>query len=211
MKRPASKSLEPREAAQIGPRQLKEPSSPAYAWQTIAVIQRRWQSKEISLEKWQEVLQEAQENRIWEKVPEGKPYGSLDALLRAEIGRGLEEANRTKAQQLAADPEVKEQPTRSEAMKGNQNAKKEKENSRSDRTTDSPRGETASYLVRRLKRDHPEINDALARGEYKSARAAGIAAGIVKEPTTWEKVLKAVAKLSAAEKRKLARLLAEEG
>ncbi len=41
----------------------------------------------------------------------------------------------------------------------------------------------ASYLVRRLKRDAPEIALALARGEFTSARAAGIAAGIAKPPT----------------------------
>ena len=51
------------------------------------------------------------------------------------------------------------------------------------------RGETASYLVRRLKRDAPDVADALARGEYRSARAAGIAAGIVKVPSTLHKLL----------------------
>ncbi len=39
------------------------------------------------------------------------------------------------------------------------------------------------YLVRRLKRDFPEIAEALARGEYPSARAAAIAAGIIRKPT----------------------------
>lgn len=39
------------------------------------------------------------------------------------------------------------------------------------------------YLRARLDRDHKEIAQALARGEYPSARAAGIAAGIVKVPT----------------------------
>ena len=34
--------------------------------------------------------------------------------------------------------------------------------------------------MRRLKRDAPELATALARGEFSSARAAGIAAGFVK-------------------------------
>ena len=42
------------------------------------------------------------------------------------------------------------------------------------------RGNSEEYTVRRLKRDAPEIADALARGEFPSARAAGIAAGFVK-------------------------------
>jgi hypothetical protein len=39
-----------------------------------------------------------------------------------------------------------------------------------------PNGNSASYLVGRLKPDAPEVAAVLVRGEYKSARAAGIAA-----------------------------------
>lgn len=42
------------------------------------------------------------------------------------------------------------------------------------------RGNNESYIVRRLKRDAPELSEALARGEFPSARAAGIAAGFIK-------------------------------
>jgi hypothetical protein len=41
-------------------------------------------------------------------------------------------------------------------------------------------GNSEEYVVRRLKRDAPELAEALARGEFLSARAAGIAAGFVK-------------------------------
>jgi hypothetical protein len=40
------------------------------------------------------------------------------------------------------------------------------------------RGTSAVYLVARLKRDHPEIAEALVRGEFRSARAAAHAVGI---------------------------------
>lgn len=43
-----------------------------------------------------------------------------------------------------------------------------------------PRGSSEEYVVRRLKRDAPELATALARGDFPSARAAGIAAGFVK-------------------------------
>lgn len=43
-----------------------------------------------------------------------------------------------------------------------------------------PRGNSEEYVVRRLKRDAPELATALARGDFPSARAAGIAAGFVK-------------------------------
>jgi len=41
-------------------------------------------------------------------------------------------------------------------------------------------GTSEEYVVRRLKRDAPELATALARGDFPSARAAGIAAGFVK-------------------------------
>ena len=41
-------------------------------------------------------------------------------------------------------------------------------------------GTSGKYIARRLKRDAPELAEALARGEFPSARAAGIAAGFIK-------------------------------
>lgn len=41
-------------------------------------------------------------------------------------------------------------------------------------------GTSEEYVVRRLNRDAPDLAAALARGEFPSARAAGIAAGFVK-------------------------------
>ena len=45
-----------------------------------------------------------------------------------------------------------------------------------------PKGGTqAEYIKARLRRDHPEIAEELERGEHRSARAAGIAAGFIKD------------------------------
>lgn len=41
-------------------------------------------------------------------------------------------------------------------------------------------GGNPDYLRARLRRDHPEIAEALERGEFRSARAAAIEAGIIK-------------------------------
>ena len=71
-------------------------------------------------------------------------------------------------------------------------------------------GTSAEYLVRRLKRDRPDIAVALGRGEYSSARAAAIAAGIVKVPTPLQEAKKLVAKMNATERRQLARWLDEQ-
>jgi hypothetical protein len=74
-------------------------------------------------------------------------------------------------------------------------------------TTSSARDRGVPYLVRRLKRDAPAVAEALAQGKYKSARAAGIAAGIVKVPTRLEKVERCILALSPEERAELNRWL----
>jgi hypothetical protein len=41
-------------------------------------------------------------------------------------------------------------------------------------------GNRQDAILRRIKRDHPDIADRLERGEFRSARAAGLAAGFIK-------------------------------
>lgn len=49
--------------------------------------------------------------------------------------------------------------------------------------SESPKaqGTSADYIKARLRRDHPEIAEELERGKHRSARAAGIAAGFIKD------------------------------
>ena len=53
-----------------------------------------------------------------------------------------------------------------------------------DNVTLKQRGNSAEFLKARLRRDHPEIADQLEQGEFRSARAAAIKAGIVKDVPT---------------------------
>lgn len=51
--------------------------------------------------------------------------------------------------------------------------------------SDSARGTgNADYIKARLRRDHPEIAEELQQGKHRSARAAGIAAGFIKDVPT---------------------------
>ena len=105
------------------------------------------------------------------------------------------------AQMLAADPAVLPLATRAEAgAKGGRG--------KAGSVTTSFVGRGATYLVRRLKRDHPAIAEALGRGEFKSARAAGKAAGIVKEPTPFDQDMKLLPKLSEKEREAVRQALA---
>jgi hypothetical protein len=49
-------------------------------------------------------------------------------------------------------------------------------------------GNSTEYLAARIKRDAPEVAEALGRGEYSSVRQAAIAAGVVKPKTPLQKI-----------------------
>ena len=58
--------------------------------------------------------------------------------------------------------------------------KSEKIKDQGDNVTLKERGNSRAYILARLARDYPDILERYERGEFKSARAAGLAAGIVK-------------------------------
>lgn len=72
-------------------------------------------------------------------------------------------------------------------------------------TASRPGGNAAQYLVRRLKRDRPDLVERLAKGEIRSARAAAIEAGIVKVPTVLDILRKAWRKATDAEREEFLR------
>jgi hypothetical protein len=62
---------------------------------------------------------------------------------------------------------------------------------RSQRTTPTQplkRGANSAYFLSRLAREHPEVLQALQRGEYRSVRAAAKAAGLLHERTPLEQL-----------------------
>jgi hypothetical protein len=61
-------------------------------------------------------------------------------------------------------------------------------------------GNSSRYHIARLKRDHPAIAEALARGEYPSVRAAAKAAGFVREPTPLDSLHRYWRKVSEADR-----------
>jgi hypothetical protein len=122
----------------------------------------------------------------WELVPPDKPYGTLDAMLRAEIRHTEEGVRVSLGQKMVADPEV--QPL---AEHGGARAQVDVVNLCNGAGAG---GNSSEYLIRQLKRDAPEIAKRLAKGEFPSARAAAIEAGIVKVPTPLDTLRKAWAK-----------------
>jgi hypothetical protein len=176
------------EPAITGPRSLRDPRSREYAIQTMRSLKRFLESKTFDAKHVEEELQLIIEHKHWNVCG----FKSLDAYLQAEIGVSHKQLKSRLAQDLAADPTV----TALAEYGVNQHTGGGAIN------TSSQRGSTnAAYLVRRLKRDHPEIAQALALGEYKSARAAAKAAGIVKELTPLQQIQKLWAKLTEPERK----------
>jgi hypothetical protein len=164
--------LEAREAARTSPRILKDPGSVEYAWQTLALLKTFYQSKQTSEDRWLRVLAEADELKIYTKVPPEKPYGSLDPMLLAEIGEtalSATEKVRIRARNIAADPATQPAPTHGEIGRGR--------NRRTDSTSNKKRGTTMEYRLRKMKRDHPEVLEQIAAGKMtlpEAERAVGV-------------------------------------
>jgi hypothetical protein len=187
------KSSKKIERAITGPRTLRDPRSREYAIQTMRSLKRFLEAKRLDAKSIEDELEEIDRYKHW--IVCG--FETRDAYLQAEIGVTQKELRRRLAQDLAADPRVTALAPEKTAGPGR--GKKTGANS-----TGFSKGSThAAYLVRRLKRDFSEIAEALARGEFKSARAAAIAAGIIKPPTPFERILKLLPKLTAIDRRDL--------
>jgi hypothetical protein len=169
-----------------GPRALRDPRSREYAIQTIQALKRYLESTSIDAKRVEDELEEIRRYKHWEVLG----FKSLDTYLKAEVGITHGQLRRRLAGELAADPTVTAAAPPKTAGPGRGHK------TRADGTCLSRGSNQASTIVRRLKRDHPDIAKALARGEFKSARAAAIAAGIVKPPTPLDRLRKEWAKSS---------------
>ena len=81
--------MSPRERAHIGPRTLKDVNSEEYAWQTTAYLKTLYGFKEASLDRWIAALEEAEQHRIYDRIPPEKPYGGPRTPVGTVEWRGL--------------------------------------------------------------------------------------------------------------------------
>ncbi len=173
----ATLQLSERQAALKGPLALKDPKSVEYAYQMTYRLKMLYQLKEASIDDWDKVVSEAEQNRIYERVPPG--YPSLDALLEVEIGANV-------AQSREHVLSRRGRPTKAEQADKPCNT--------------SIRYGTAEHWIARLKRD--QQLDLLARieaGEL-SPHAAALEAGYRKVPTALDMLRKDWTKASADER-----------
>src|SRR4051812_39047363 len=78
------------------PRTLLTHGSPEWCHRTLEPLRYTLKEVHVSEAEYDKVLNELVEHRAWEKLPDPRhPYGSLDAMLKAELGITEDEGRRT--------------------------------------------------------------------------------------------------------------------
>lgn len=154
------------EQSNIGPRDLKEPGSPAWCWQTVSLLQNMWGSLDLNVVRYEEVWDAAEEHRIWERIPVEEPYGSLEVMQeRLKVGDKAQARARTSDLIIRTKPLGRHGRPRNGSQDADQHL---------------ARG-SGEYLAAVIKRDHPEVAARMERGEFTSVAEAARAAGIYRE------------------------------
>lgn len=100
----------------------------------------------------------------------------VEADKLANAGKRIAELSRSLAR--SGDPPVLGMPSPNPAGINQHTKKTERIADNSPPSYRGPNGQ--AEILRRIKRDHPDIAERVERGEFRSARAAGIAAGFIK-------------------------------
>ena len=169
-----------------GPRDQKDPTSREYAIQTVRALKQYLEAADIDEDRVCEELERIDRYRHWKVLG----YKSKAMMLDAE---GLADRLRKIRRRIK-----KLDGKTINAANGPVAANRDIITVR----TQSCGGTSADYLTARLKRDHDDIFQRLASGEFPSVRKAAIAAGIVKVATVLERLLKLWEKATEAERRK---------
>ena len=124
----------------------------------------RLEKKEDSSGIFEDILAEVEENMVWDKVPPGKPYGSLEALLHSELGM---------CDTQEAEHEIKRRSAEAHAhnhkeLGEHRRPTKEEEEDKGADVTFNRGSNSAPYLTARIARDHPDILERMKAGEYPS-------------------------------------------
>jgi hypothetical protein len=126
-------------------------------------------------QEWEKILGEMEAHRVYDRIPEGRPYGSMDAPLRAELGVTADESCKVVAARAEHPGTI------------NPNGVKDHDISCNNVTGDiMQRGNNADYLTARIARDRPDILARMKAGEFRSVRAAAREAGIVRPTATMD-------------------------
>jgi len=159
--------MEKRRAAAVSvPIATHADGSEAQCWAKLERLRIQWARHRDVDEQFIETLNDLKRIRAWERIPPEQPYGSLDAMSRAELGVPVAMIERSVTAFLSKNG-------------GDRRSDKFQFDNCQTETPSALGGNSVVYLRALLVRDNKPIADALARGEFRSVRQAAIAAGIV--------------------------------
>lgn len=153
------------------------------------------------------------EERLWEQRTDkhGQPFKRFEDFVKHPLWHGLEikSLDRLKGYLQDHDDVIRlvEREEGVATSHGGDRRSEEVQSTLHCKVESQPYGNHPSYLLRRLKRDAPDVAEDYLSGQYKSVRAAAIAAGIVKVPTPFDSIAKQLPKLTQDEARRLMELL----
>ena len=163
---------------------LEAPKGTApWAWAMRIELRHMWEDGTTQLQRFQRYLTLMERERGYQQLDDafGHPFPTMRAFCIAPPPHGV--GFDTKLLDAFA-AETREM-TVGEKVAEVQALREHGTNQHSERGHDDDKvhlyGTSARYRIARLKRDHPEIAEALARGEYRSVHAAAKAAGFVRE------------------------------
>ena len=92
-----------RKMSDTAPRDSRQPGCPEWCYQTLNLLAMGWQSYELNVERLTDYYESICVFKAWEKIPVGKPYGSKEALLKAELGIDDEDFYKALAKKVTAN------------------------------------------------------------------------------------------------------------
>ena len=167
-------------------RGLPRPEAPASSlpkdqWDDLVIVRKLWAQSQLPFDCRMLKLVAADAPEMAKELG----YETEEAFLREGLQldpglvvRVVDWLDREKPEKAVTLDHVKQQLDRHGGDRRSKEARKAKEDQR-DIVPLKHRSNSADYIKARLRRDHPEIAEALDHGQYRSARAAAIEAGII--------------------------------
>lgn len=169
-------------------RGMPRPEAPASSlpkdqWRDLAIVRELWAKSQLPFD-----------CRLLRQVAADAPimapelgYDSPEAFLREELQLDPDLVNRVVGwleQEQPTEPVTLDLADKASLKSHGGDRRSEEARRDQGNNVTLKRGNEAAYLKARLQRDHPEIAVELEQGKHRSARAAGIAAGIIKPVPT---------------------------
>ena len=183
---------------EIGDRTAQKGSRPWAVW-LLGVTKLTRDELERDSSSLKELLERLHKHKAWKAL--GVP--SFDMLCTTELRLSSDEVEAIQASgthQKLGIVLAKAQHAREQAVEVRQGQPKKESNRSNGTNTLQTSGNGSEYLLRRLAKTAPDILDRYEAGEFKSVRAASIAAGHIKVATVLERLLKLWEKATEAER-----------